>query len=213
MEHLYPVYLSLVGKTCLIIGGGPVAERKVANLLEYGAQVKVVSPRVEKRIAEWANEALLNWTAREFAVNDLDGIFVVFIATDDSRLNQEIAWLCRQRGILVNVVDDPPNCDFFVPSVLRRNSLAVAISTEGKSPLFAARLRRELEAIITNEHGEFVDLLGQIREEVKNSPLAIKQRQQILEQIVNSDILALLQAGLDEEVEERIKECMSSLRG
>jgi precorrin-2 dehydrogenase/sirohydrochlorin ferrochelatase len=213
MEHLYPICLSLAGKKCLIIGGGPVAERKAASLLEYGAQIKVISPRVEKKIAEWANDDLLIWTAREFAVNDLEGSFMVFIATDDNSLNQEIAWLCRQRGILVNAVDDPPNCDFFVPSVLRRDSLAVAISTEGKSPLFAARLRRELETIITSEHGQFVNLLGQIREEVKNSSLDINQRKQILEQIVNSDILALLQAGRDEEVEERINQCMSSLRG
>ena len=213
MEHLYPIYLSLAGKNCLIIGGGPVAERKAASLLEYGAQIKVISPRVEKGIAEWANDDLLIWTAREFAVNDLEGSFMVFIATDDNSLNQEIAWLCRQRDILVNAVDDPPNCDFFVPSVLRRDSLAVAISTEGKSPLFAARLRRELEAIITEEHGKFVNILGQIREEVKNSSLDINQRKQILEQIVNSDIFALLQAGRDEEVEERINQCMSSLRG
>lgn len=213
MEHLYPIYLSLAGKNCLIIGGGPVAERKAASLLEYGAQIKVISPRVEKRIAEWANDDLLIWSAREFAINDLEGIFVVFIATDDTSLNHEISLLCRQRNILVNAVDDPPNCDFFVPSVLRRDSLAVAISTEGKSPLFAARLRRELEAIITSEHGQFVNLLGQIREEVKNSSLDINQRKQILEQIIDSDILALLQAGRDEEVEERINQCMSSLRG
>jgi len=213
MEHLYPIYLSLAGKKCLIIGGGLVAERKAASLLEYGAQIKVISPRVEKTIAEWANDDLLIWTARVFAVDDLEGSFMVFIATDDNSLNQEIAWLCRQRGILVNAVDDPPNCDFFVPSVLRRDSLAVAISTEGKSPLFAARLRRELEAIITEEHGKFVNILGQIREEVKNSSLDINQRKQILEQIINSDILALLLAGCDEEAEERINQCMSSLRG
>ena len=213
MEHLYPIYLSLVGKNCLIIGGGPVAERKVASLCEYGAHITVISPRVEPGIAEWANEGLLEWSAREFGINDLEGSFMVFIATDDNRLNQEIAGHCRQRDILVNAVDDPLNCDFFVPSVLRRGSLAVAVSTEGKSPMFAARLRRELEAIITKEHGQFVDIMGQIREEVKNSSLDINQRRQILEQIVNSDILALLQAGLDEEVEERIKECMSSLRG
>jgi len=197
----------------LIIGGGPVAERKAASLLEYGAHIKVVSPLAEKKIVAWADQNLLQWFAREFADNDLDNIFIVFIATDDNSLNKEISGLCRQRGILVNAVDDPPNCDFFVPSVLRRGSLAVAVSTEGKSPLFAARLRRQLEAIITEEYGNIVDILGQIREELRNSTLDINQRKQVLEQIVNSDLLDLLRAGRYEEAEERINQCMSSWRG
>ncbi|MBP1760703.1 MAG: precorrin-2 dehydrogenase [Firmicutes bacterium] len=213
MEHLYPIYLNVAGKNCLIIGGGPVAERKAASLLEYGACIKVVSPSAEKMITDWADQNLLKWFAREFEANDLDDIFMVFIATDDNRLNKEIADLCRGKGIMVNAVDDPPNCDFFVPSVLRRDSLAIAISTEGRSPLFAARLRRRLEKIITEEYGQFVNILGQIREELQKSNLDINQRRQILEQIVDSDLLDLLLDGRHEEAEERINQCMSSWRG
>lgn len=213
MEHLYPIYLNVAGKNCLIIGGGPVAERKAASLFEYGACIKVVSPLAEKNITDWADQNLLKWFAREFEANDLDDIFMVFIATDDNSLNKQIADLCRSRGIMVNAVDDPPNCDFFVPSVLRRDSLAIAISTEGRSPLFAARLRRQLEKIITEEHGQFVQILGQIREELKESSLDINQRRQILEQIVDSDLLDLLLDGRHEEAEERINQCMSSWRG
>lgn len=213
MQHLYPIYLNLAKKSCLIIGGGSVAERKAASLLEYGAHVKVVSPLAEPNIIAWADQDILQWYAREYAENDLDGAFMVFIATDDNALNKEIADLCRQRGILVNAVDDPPNCDFYVPSVLRRGSLAVAVSTEGKSPLFAARLRRQLETLITEEYGNCVDSLGQIREELKKSSLDINQRKQILEQIVDADLLGLLQAGRYEEAEERINQCMFSWRG
>jgi len=213
MAHLYPINLSLAGKLCLIVGGGKVAERKAASLLEYGPVLRLVSPRAENSIQQQAGEGLLKWIPREFAEGDLDGVFMVFIATDDTRVNRKIAELCRVRGILVNAVDDPPNCDFFVPSVLRRDSLVVSVSTEGKSPLYAARLRRELETMITEEHGRFVDMLGKLRQEVKNSHLDIDQRKQILDKLVNSDILELIQAGLDEKVEERIKECMSSLRG
>ena len=213
MEHLYPIYLHVAGKNCLIIGGGPVAERKAANLLEYGANIKIVSPGAEKKIADWAEQNRLQWIARAFDRHDLDNVFMVFIATDDNSLNKEIADLCRQRGILVNAVDDPPNCDFFVPSVLRRDSLAIAISTEGRSPLFAARLRRRLEAIITEEYGQFVDILGQIREELRHSSLDINQRKQVLEQIVDSDLLELLLDGRHKEAEERIYQCMSSWQG
>ncbi len=212
MAHLYPIYLSMDAKACLIVGGGKVAERKVASLLEYQAQVRLVSPRVEMNIEKWASDGLISWTPRGFLPQDLDGIFMVFIATDEAELNQEIAVLCRQRGIMVNAVDDPPNCDFFVPSVLRRNSLSIAISTEGKSPLYAARLRRELEAIISEEHGQFVDLLGSLRERIKKSDLDINQRKKLFTTLVESDLLELIQAGLDEKIEERIKECMSSLQ-
>jgi len=213
MEHLYPIYLHVAGKNCLIIGGGPVAERKAASLLEYGANIKIVSPGAEKRIADWAEQNRLQWIARAFDRHDLENVFMVFIATDDNSLNKEIADLCRQKGILVNAVDDPPNCDFFVPSVLRRDSLAIAISTEGRSPLFAARLRRRLETIITEEYGQFVDILGQIREELRHSSLDITQRKQVLEQIVDSDLLDLLLDGRHKEAEERINQCMSSWQG
>lgn len=212
MVHLYPVFLNLVGKTCLIVGGGQVAERKTASLLEHEARVRLVSPRVENNIAVWANEGLVDWIPREFQVQDLKGAFMVFIATDTGQLNQRITALCREQGILVNAVDDPPNCDFYVPSVLRRNSLAIAVSTEGKSPLYAARLRRELEDIIGWEHGEYVDILGRLREEVKSSDLDITQRREIFSRLVDSDLLELIKAGQDEKVEERIKECMSSWR-
>ncbi len=212
MAHLYPINMSLAGKLCLIVGGGKVAERKVASLLEYEPFLRLVSPQAEESIQQWASEGSLCWIPRDFEIADLDQVFMVFIATNNTNVNREIAGLCRTRGILVNAVDDPPNCDFFVPSVLRRDSLVVAISTEGKSPMYAARLRREMEAIITEEHGKFVDMLGQIRQEIKSSHLNIAQRKQILDKLVNSDILELIQAGLDEKVEERIKECMSSLR-
>jgi len=212
MAHLYPINMSLAGKLCLIVGGGKVAERKVASLLEYEPLLHLVSPQVEENIKHWASEGLLCWIPREFEIADLDQVFMVFIATSDTNVNRDIAALCRARGILVNAVDDPPNCDFFVPSVLRRDSLTVAISTEGKSPMYAARLRRELETIITEQHGQFVDMLGQIRQEVKKSYLDIEQRKQIMEKLVYSDILELIQAGLDEKIEERIKQCMSSLR-
>ncbi|MEN6325287.1 MAG: bifunctional precorrin-2 dehydrogenase/sirohydrochlorin ferrochelatase [Syntrophomonas sp.] len=210
MTHLFPIYLDLSGKNCLVIGGGPVAERKVENLLEYEVNIKIVSPQVEKRIKEWSLEGSITWLPREFEEHDLDGIFMVFVATNDGSVNQWVVELCRQRGILANAVDDPPNCDFFVPSLIRHNSLVVAISTEGKSPLFARKLREELEEVITPEYGEFVEILGELRTRIKNDVLDIELRRKIFENLVNSDILSLLKAGEKEKARERIEQCMSS---
>ncbi len=212
MAHLYPIFINLADKRCLVIGGGKVAERKIETLLEYDAQVMVVSPESTIKIREWAQQNVISWQQRVFKPSDLEEIFIVFIATGDSELNRSVATLCRDEGILVNAVDDPANCDFYVPAVLRRNSLCIAVSTEGNSPLLAAKLRNELETIIPIEYGEWVDILGQLRDEIKNADIDISQRQQIFAKLVYSDILDLLKQGRKREIEERISECMSCLR-
>lgn len=213
MEHLYPMFINITGKMCLVVGGGRVAQRKIETLLEYKAQVLAVSPDATDRIKYWAERKLIIWEPRLFEPSDLEEIFLVFIATGDSRTNKEIATLCRDRGIMVNAVDDPDNCDFYVPAILRRDSLCIAVSTEGKSPLLAAKLRNELEKTIPVQYGDWIEILGRLREEVKNSDLDISQRQQVFSDLVHSDILDLLIQGRKQEAEERIISCMSCLRG
>jgi len=212
MAHLYPIYLRLAGKRCLVVGGGQVAERKTATLLEYEANVRLVSPEVTTCLDNWAAQNLIAWRRGEFQPEDLEEILLVFIATGDSKVNKHVTALCREKGILVNAVDDPPNCDFYVPSILRRNSLCLAISTEGKSPLLAAKLRRELEDQITDVYGEWVEILGSLRDEIKTSNLDLDDKRRLFEALVYSDMLDLLKEGKKEQIEERIKECMSSLR-
>lgn len=212
MAHLFPAFINLEGKNCLIIGGGKVAERKIANLFSYNTRIRVVSPDVTENIKKWGEEGLITLALREFAREDLDGIFMVFAATNDSNLNREIAKLCRERGILLNAVDDPLNCDFYVPSVVRRDSLVIAVSTEGKSPLLARKIRQELENFIPEGYGWYVELLGEIREKVKQRVGDINAREAIFRQLVNEEILALLRAGEFEKVRERVEKCMSSLQ-
>lgn len=209
MMKLYPIYIDLKNKKCLVIGGGKVAERKIDNLLYYGASVMVVSPRVEENIRTWADKGLIELHGREFKPQDLEESFIVFVATDDEQINGRVSGLCRERGIMVNAVDDPPHCDFYVPSIVRRNSLVLAISTGGKSPAFARRLRNELEEIITPEYGEFVDMLGEQRELIKDHIEDIEIRKKIFEELVYSDILDLLKAGEKERAREKVKRCMS----
>jgi len=209
MANLFPVYLDLRKKKCLVIGGGKVAERKVDNLLEYGCKIRVISPQVEENIELWAAQGRIELFQRKFEEEDIEGIFIVFVATNDQRINKIVSDLCHERNILVNAVDDPPYCDFYVPSILRRNSLVLAISTQGKSPAFAGRLRRELEEIITAEYGEFVDMLGEQREYVKENIDDIEIRKQIFEKLAYSDILDLLKVGEKEKAREKVKQCMS----
>lgn len=212
MAHLYPIFLNLTGRLCLVVGGGKVAERKIATLLEYEARVRVVSPEFTPKIEDWADQGIIGLYERVFEPQDLEDISLVFAATGDEQINGYVSELCRQKMILVNAVDDPPHCDFFVPSILRRQSLCVAISTEGKSPLLAAKLRRELEKFIPVEYGEWVEILGGLRDQIKNSTLDIDERREIFEALVNSDILDLLREGRNEQIKERIQQCMSCLQ-
>jgi hypothetical protein len=109
----YPIFINLEGKNCLIIGGGKVAERKAATLLDYKANIRIVSPQVEDTIDKWSQEHRLSWRQGEFQESDLKDIFMAFVATDDQKITESVVQLCRSRGILVNAVDDPPSCDFF----------------------------------------------------------------------------------------------------
>jgi len=210
MKHLYPLFLNIEGKRCLVVGAGKVACRKIESLLEYGAEIIVVSPRAEDKIIDWQARNLIKFIPREFEAADLDNIFMVFIATDDKSMNQTIAGLCKQKGILVNAVDDPENCDFFVPALLRRHSLTVAISTEGKSPAFAAWLKRQLEREIGEEFGELVEMLGEIRPLLKNSPLSYSEKRNRLITLINSDWMAKLKGGQKHQLKERIIQWISS---
>lgn len=212
MAHLYPAFLNLSDKECLVVGGGKVAERKTATLIEYGARVRLVSPQVTPRIDRWATQDIIVWRQGLFNPDDLNDIQFVFAATGDSEANKSIYALSRQRGVLVNSADDPPNCDFYVPSILRRGSLCIAVSTEGKSPLLAAKLRRELESLIPDEYEEWVEILGSLREAIKKSDLDISERQELFKQLVYSDMFDLLKEGRKDEMEERIAKCMSCLR-
>ncbi len=209
MKHLFPICLNMQDKLCLVVGGGAVAERKIRALLEHGARVRVVSNSITAQIEQWQRENLAQILIRGFQEEDLKGVFLVFIATNDRQVNCEVSQLCRQKGIPANVVDDPEQCDFLVPAIVRRNSLTFAVSTEGKSPAYARKLRRDLEEIITPAHGEFVDLLGEARVYLQSHVPDIKKRKQILESLVYSDILNLIQVGEKDKAKEKIRQCMS----
>ncbi len=168
MQH-YPLFLSLQGEKCLVVGAGAVGCRKIATLLKAGAFVLVLDTRRPKEIEEFIGNACFCFENREFHENDLTNCRLVFAASGKTDLNAHIASLCHTRNILCNIADNPAESDFFVPSHINRGSLTLAISTAGKSPAFTRSFKKELENWLDTNYAEkeqLVDFLGVLREPV-----------------------------------------------
>ena len=166
----YPLFLDLKGQRCLVFGGGEVATRKIEALLKRGAEVRCVSREFSpplRRLSRRKKSQLILKRSKESAL-PLAGARLVIAATSDRNFNARVAEACRKKKIWVNVVDDPELCDFYVPAVLERGPLQVAISTGGASPLFARRLREELEKVIPASIGKMLEKLGTVRAKVQS---------------------------------------------
>lgn len=209
---LFPIFLNIKGRSCLVIGGGAVAERKVRNLLECQARIIMVSPQAARSLEELAEKGELEWRRRNYSPDDLDGVFLVFIATDNPAVNRQVMEHCQEKGIMFNAADDPPNCDFFVPSVIRRKSLSIAISTGGKSPLMARRLREQLEEQIPAEYGQWVEMMGKLRDYIQNRVEDTHLRQRLYRYLIEPDMWECIKNGQEEIIRERIDKCISSWR-
>ncbi len=213
MSVLYPLFLRLEGEKCLVVGGGNVAERKVLSLLESGAEVTVVSPKLSPVLSELKKQQKITHLEQQYSEEVLEDVFLVICATDVEEVNRAVAQDCFARKILVNVADDPPKCNFFVPSVVRQGNLSIAISTNGKSPLLARTIREQLEKVFGPEYGDFLEILGQVRMELLQNEPDPKRRRAVLERIVRSDILKLLREKRYDDIKERIENAYRDSRG
>ena len=184
---LFPMFLKLEGRSCLVVGAGAIGEPKIESLLTSGASVRVIAPRVTAAVAEWARAGTIVWDAREFNSADLDGVFLVIAATSSRGVNGTIFREAQQRNILCNVVDDPEYCDFYYPAVVRRGDLQVAISTNGHSPALAQRIRRELEVQFGPEYGEWLAELGKIRQQLFASGMNPDERRRVLHELASRE--------------------------
>jgi len=162
--HLFPMFLKLDDRPCLVVGAGSVAEEKLRGLLDTGARLTVVAPQATPQIQEWARSARLLYPARHFQASDLDNQFLVVAATDDTALHEQILAEARKRNVLCNIVDVPHLCDFYYPAVVRRGALQIAISTSGLSPALAQRLRKDLESQFGPEYEQWLAHLGRARD-------------------------------------------------
>jgi siroheme synthase-like protein len=169
----YPVFLNIRGRKCVVVGGGQVAWRKAKGLLERGADVEVISPHLGLELNALAEARAINVLRRHYQAGDLRGAFVAIAATSDGDTNREMVKEARRGGVLVNVVDDPENSDFIVPSCLQRGSMTIAIATAGKSPALARKIRTKLEKDFGEEYTALVNLIGEVRTELKRQGMKI----------------------------------------
>ena len=207
MPH-YPINLDLRNRKCVVVGGGEVAERKVETLLEFDAAVVVIAPELTSRLECHAEQGLIGHLRGVYAAEMLEGAFLVFAATDDREVNCAVSEECRNRGILVNVADDPELCTFFVPAMVRRGDFVIGISTSGKSPALAKRARESLETEFGPEYGDLADLMGELRDEVKSKCPDQADRNRAFVRILDSDVLDLLAQGKRDEAMEKARECI-----
>jgi len=183
---LFPMFMKLKGRPCLVVGAGTIGEPKISSLIAAGASTRVIALNATAAVAEWARAGSIVWEARAFDFADLDGVFMVIAATNSRELNAAIFNEARQRNILCNVVDDPEYCDFYYPAVVRRGDLQLAISTNGQSPALAQRIRRELEIQFGPEYGEWLEQLGKIRQQLFASRMNPEERRQLLHELASS---------------------------
>lgn len=182
---LFPAFLKLAGRRCLVVGAGPVAEEKIEGLLRTGAEIRVVAPRATRRIRAWARAKKLRWDARGFRPSDLTGAFLAVAATSSPALHAAIFRLARRRAVLCNVVDDPAHCDFYYGAVVRRGALQIAISTGGRSPALAQRLKKRIEREYGAEYESWLEELGKIRERLFAKRISPERRRALLHRLAS----------------------------
>jgi uroporphyrin-III C-methyltransferase/precorrin-2 dehydrogenase/sirohydrochlorin ferrochelatase len=163
---LFPIFLKLDQRPCLVVGAGHIAHSKIESLLTAGALVTVVALEAFPEIEAHAQQGRLTLHKRAFTPADLEGIFLVVAATDEAAVNQSVYREAVARNILCNAVDDPPHCDFYFPSIVTRGDLQIAISTAGESPAFAQQLRQEIDAQLPHDLGPWLKQLGALRRDV-----------------------------------------------
>jgi precorrin-2 dehydrogenase/sirohydrochlorin ferrochelatase len=192
----YPITLvDLANTPCLVVGGGEVAARKVSALREAGARPVVISPELCESLQRQVDEGHIGAIQRHYQVGDLADVRLAIAATDDPATNEAVWREAQDTGCLVNVVDDPPRCNFYVPATVRRGALTLAVSTSGKSPLLARRIRKRLEEQYDTAYEAYVGLLGELRPRVQEQVAELNRRKALWEALLDSDVLDLLRAG------------------
>jgi len=193
---LFPLFLKLQGRPCLVVGAGTIAEGKIAGLLDTGARVTVVASQATAHVLQWAKSLKIEYLQRAFETTDLDEMFLVVASTSDSKLHRQIFAEAQKRGILCNVVDVPELCDFYYPAVVQRGSLQIAVSTSGESPALAQRLRKELEAQFGPEYEAWLETLAVARAELQaNQTLDPEERKRRLHALVTEEAFAEYRRG------------------
>lgn len=208
----YPVFLSIRGKRCVVIGGGVVALRKVRALLDCGAKVTVVSPTLHPDLARLAEAGQISPIRREFRPGDLAGSVIAITATDERVINQKVSDEARDRGVLVNVVDSSEQSDFIIPSFFRRGDLTVAVSTAGMSPALARKIRTKLEGLLGEEFALVLSIIGDVRSGFRRQGIGVAV--DAWQEALDLDLLiGLVQKGRLEEARDVLRARLEAHQG
>lgn len=187
MSNLFPMFLKLEAKRCLVVGAGNVGEPKIGGLVDTGALVRVIALRASEMVQGWARDGKISLELRAFVADDLKGAFLAVAATASRALNESIYRAAQRRGVLCNVVDDPEYCDFYYPAVVRRGDLQIAISTNGRSPSLSQKLRQQLERQFGAGYAHWVAELGETRKLVLASDLAPERKRELLHSLASRE--------------------------
>jgi siroheme synthase-like protein len=195
----HPIFLNIKGRKCVVVGGGQVALRKVNALLKHGANVEVISAAPCQELGKLADMGEVHILSRDYAPGDLVGALIAIAATDNSKTNKEVAREAKERGTLINVVDDPDSSDFIVPSYLSRGDVTIAVSTGGRSPALARKIRVNIEKGFGTEYASLASLVSEVRSELKRR--GIKVGSDDWQEVLDLDwLIDMVQAGRTEEV-------------
>jgi len=203
-----PIFLNVKGRPCLIVGGGAVATRKAALILECGAILHIVAPQLSSELQTWAQAGKLNWHQELFTDTHLDGMTLVIAATNDPSVNQQISAAAQQRNIPVNVVDQPALCSFTVPSIIDRSPLVAAVSTGGAAPVLSRLLRARLETLIPASYGRLAALAASFRAQVKSRFSHPPDRRRFWEKVLSGPIAEMVFAGQENAARDALTESL-----
>jgi siroheme synthase-like protein len=196
---LFPIFVKLDGRLIIVVGGGNIAEGKIPGVLAAGARIRLIAPSITTQIAEWVRFGKIDWLPKVFEAGDLDGAFLVIAATSEPGVNEAVFREAESRGILCNAVDDIEHCHFYYGAVVQRGDLQIAISTNGKSPALAQRLRQELETEFGPEYEVWLQWLGAAREVLRASDPRSETTKKLLHELASRPMFEefLRQAALE----------------
>lgn len=204
----YPVNLDIRNRKCLVVGGGAVGTGKVMTLLDCGAKVTVVSTNVAEKLQELSDSDIIKLEKRPFQISDLDEMFLVMGATDNQEINREIHSEAERLGILCNIADRPEDCNFILPAIVNRGDLIIAISTSGKSPAFAKKMRKDLEKEFGTEYAEFLKLMGEIRNKLLSEDHEPEAHKHLFEQLIKRDLVKMIKERQTENIDSLLFEIL-----
>jgi len=205
---LYPINLNISGQLCVVIGAGAVAARKIAALLPCEARIRIISPELSVGVKQIVNEHKLEWVSRAYLRGDLQGAALAFALTDRPEVQQQITTEAIEQGIPINIADNPSACTFQTAATVRRGDLLISISTGSGSPALAAAIRKDLELQYGPEYGDLVKLLSLIRQMTVGQASSQEKQKRLLEQILGTDILHLLQGQKWAPLHEKLLEIL-----